>query len=346
LFSVVLVSFRRSAELLFLGKGFLMTQHSSPPRSAFTLVELLVVIAIIAVLIGLLLPAIQKVRDSAARLQSANNLKQMGIATHSYNDTEGGMPSGSQSNYTYSGWNGSWYNSSTGSQYGQFVELMPYMEQSGLYQSIVAGTYPTNSPKYLVDPSDKTVGSAGSTPITSYWPGAYIIYNYTYIASPYQYNYRYEPGIWSASSNSTTFVGGAYAQYSSTSTGKKRSMTQVFADGTSNTLLFGEHVSGCSSTGYQSFMYVYGPYQQYTYYDYGGGSTYGPSSSGVTGFKTNMTYATCGNYSASNYMTSRGDVVQICLADTSVRGIDANISQTTTQNLLDPADGQVLGKDF
>jgi prepilin-type N-terminal cleavage/methylation domain-containing protein len=303
------------------------------PRRGFTLIELLVVIAIIAVLIGLLLPAVQKVREAANRVKCGNNLRQLGLAAHQYHDVHHHLPPGA--GYTPLATSGVWGH--------HFFHLLPYLEQGNLYE--------------------RARGSAPLTtgPITIYWPGN----NKVYSQSVRTYLCPSDPSVgpdgvvtvngisWGASSyagNSQVCAGGP---------GNPQGKTCLLAitDGTSNTILYAEKYALCTSTslaldGGNLWAYcatavfdlpppMEPPYKLY-HPSFGGG----PYTSGLgSRFQVQPTPFQ-GNCDPRRASTPHSGGMMVCLADGTVRTLAPSMSGATWWAAVTPSGGEVLGSDW
>jgi prepilin-type N-terminal cleavage/methylation domain-containing protein len=306
---------------------------------AFTLIELLVVIAIIAVLIGLLLPAVQKVREAAARAQCQNNLHQIGLAIHTYADANGGkLPA--LTGYIAAN-NINWI--------GFWGSLLPYVEQSPLYNR------PTDRPGGAVwwmwnewGPQDGSDGWVSATTVVRIYLCPSDA-SHTNGLCPNHFGRQGPPQGWAATSYAPNWFlfgrqdgpyGPAYAgQLDSNGhliCGSRFTIGNI-PDGTSNTVGVVERFANFPKYGYsQAFQAPEGSWWGWN----NQGSVYGPWGSGVP--QTGVPYTTANPFApASGHATC-----QVLLMDGSVRGVTRSITQQTWAYALTPDDGRPLGSDW
>jgi len=317
-------------------------------RRGFTLIELLVVIAIIAILIGLLLPAVQKVREAAARAQCQNNFKQFGLAMHNYHDANKRFPQG-QHNYiatdlnpqTESSWNRAcWWH-----------DILPYIEQDNLYKLIHAYMNSTPKPPYITfavnnaggarsEPGRNSVVSVSTCPSDPNGPKNKTVggneqgFHGNYVACGGSNFFNPAGDTLGANLN-----GMFYPQ-------SQTKMTSV-SDGTSNTLMIGEIIVSPDTGAHDLRGRYYNSWQGNVLFStlYPPNTTVGDRSS----YCNNRLEAPCQGLSASNVIQSarsgHSGGVNVGMADGSVRFISNNVNLATYNALGTRALQEVLG-DF
>ena len=315
------------------------------PHSGFTLIELLVVIAIIAILIGLLLPAVQKVRDAAARAQSQNNIKQTLLACHNGHDATGVLPPVVSF----------WWSTPPIMHYAAsdspfFFALLPYYEQGAISASIsnwpgsALGAIDANRAamsvpiKILIAPNDSTGGGdvfANGFSAGWMWKNpvdvALCSYacNFQVFGRP-SYNAG-NPGDWQNASGANSFA--------------------KITDGTSNTIFIAEKRKGCGPAGTPNNTNTFG-----TAWGHPADDRYWPTFARFpvsTSPPVNQrefpvpqfapTNAACDNWRPHGHSSS---VIMVGMGDGSVRGVSSSVTQQTWSRAVLPDDGNVLPSDW
>ena len=313
--------------------------RASVRRRAFTLIELLVVIAIIAILIGLLLPAVQKVREAAARISDANNLKQMSLALHSCNDANGKLPAAVG---YFPGTTGSTGVPPAGHGTLQYY-LLPYMEGDTIYK----------------DPT--IVDQNGNPNFTESYQSGRVVKSYISPGDPTAPANGLLAGY--GNRGATSYASNWYVFGGNGGGSANASIPRSFPDGMSNTVVWMERYALC-----QSAQHIWGesgqgagpgsnwPYVP-TWYD--NASSGNPNDPNVYGWgqpynvNGNQTFIMLPQFQPSTSQCQPQQVqgpyaggMMVGLGDGSVRLVNSGVSQQTWSYAVFPNDGNPLGSDW